>query len=417
MRRWLLGVLGVGVLVWLGACSQQAGPGTLSPQEAVFPNITISKQMTVTPGGPGTPTIAKTASPTSVDVTSGTAELHYTLTVGSSGGADEGYTATLDSLTLTETAGGEGSFTVVDMLYCDAGSGQPDLGGLLQHKVFSLKNVAVAANGSIDLVTQDGPFDAIDVTDCGGDVVDVVTVTDEAGYAGPFEQSFAFSSASSGGATAATLVDEEEIPAGYSVSIVSLTLDGADVPFQFMPENNTLTVEDPAQGDYVLVKQLTRDAGLVCAPAQVANTASLLDAAGAIIGSPATATVDLTCTPPVVTCTYTLGYWKNHLPWPSPFDPEADFYSSTLSWLAILNEPVKGRAYVQLAHQYVAAMLNVGGVVASAPSAVSTALLWAEDYFSDHDIDSAESRDQARTFAGILDDFNSGFLGVPHCGD
>ncbi|MEJ2668433.1 MAG: hypothetical protein P8Z81_15285, partial [Deinococcales bacterium] len=75
------------------------------------------------------------------------------------------------------------------------------------------------------------------------------------------------------------------------------------------------------------------------------------------------------------------------------------------------------RAYVQLAHQYVAAMLNVGGDVASAPSAVSTALTWAEGYFADHDIDSAESRNQARNVASLLDDFNSGFLGVPHCGD
>lgn len=414
MRRWLLGVLGVGMLVVFGACSQPSAPDALSPQEAVFPNITISKQMTVTHQASAEPTIAKSASPTSVDATSGTAELHYTLTVGSSGGTGGGYTATLDSLTLTETAGAGGTFSVVDMLYCNDGSDQPALGGPLVLQVLSVASVVVGPNGTVDLDVPAGTFD---VTDCEGNVVDVVTVTAESSPSVQFEQSFPFASTSTSGVIAASLVDDEVIPAGYSVSIVSLTLGGVSVPYDFVPATNTLTVEDPAEGDYMLVKQLTRDAGLVCAPAQVLNTASLFDAAGAIIGSPATATVDLTCTPPVITCTYTLGYWKNHLPWPSGFDPEADFYSSQLSWMGILNEPVKGRAYVQLAHQYVAAMLNVGGDAASAPSAVSAALTWAETYFMHHGIDSTAFKNEARTFAGILDDFNNGLLGAPHCGD
>ncbi|MEJ2219039.1 MAG: hypothetical protein P8099_20830, partial [Gemmatimonadota bacterium] len=138
MRRWLLGVLGVGVLVWLGACSQPSDPGTLSPQMAVFPGLTIDKHMTVTHHVSGTPTIEKSAVPTSVDATSGTAELHYTLTVGSSGGTGETYTATLDSLTLTSTGAASGPYTVVDMLYCNDGSGQADLGGDLTYSVLSV---------------------------------------------------------------------------------------------------------------------------------------------------------------------------------------------------------------------------------------------------------------------------------------
>jgi len=117
-------------------------------------------------------------------------------------------------------------------------------------------------------------------------------------------------------------------------------------------------------------------------------------------------------------CTGTVGYWKGH-DWPAGFDPEATFYDaandSGFTWRGILDEPVKGRPYVQLSYQYVAAMLNVQGNIAAAPAEVQEALNWADGYFVSHDIDSKADRSDVSHYAGILEDFNSGALGIPHC--
>lgn len=57
-------------------------------------------------------------------------------------------------------------------------------------------------------------------------------------------------------------------------------------------------------------------------------------------------------------CTLTQGFWKNHTEcWPANFNPETTKLCGLL-WLDILNEPVKGRPWFNLAHQWIAAMLN-----------------------------------------------------------
>ena len=65
-------------------------------------------------------------------------------------------------------------------------------------------------------------------------------------------------------------------------------------------------------------------------------------------------------------CTLTQGYWKTHAAgkkfdagWNLVGGPDAAFFASGSTWIQIFNTPPKGgNAYLQLAHQYMAAKLN-----------------------------------------------------------
>jgi hypothetical protein len=120
--------------------------------------------------------------------------------------------------------------------------------------------------------------------------------------------------------------------------------------------------------------------------------------------------------PPPGGCTYTQGFWKNHTDvWPAPYSPSATFYGSGKTWLEVFNTPPKGNAYYILAHQFMAATLNQASG-ASVPANVAAALADAGAYFADpvgHPLTSA----QLKALAAILDSYNNGFEGVPHCDD
>ena len=104
------------------------------------------------------------------------------------------------------------------------------------------------------------------------------------------------------------------------------------------------------------------------------------------------ASVNVTCTPPPAPgCTATLGYWKTHstygpaskpdATWNLVGGPDAAFFSSGKSWYQLFWTPVGGNAYVNLAHQYMAARLNVLAGASTTPQ-VDAALAWATTFFS-----------------------------------
>lgn len=122
-------------------------------------------------------------------------------------------------------------------------------------------------------------------------------------------------------------------------------------------------------------------------------------------------------------CTFTQGYWKNHYdgagspgsnrdrPWPIDEDTEL----CGRSWLATFDVAPQGDAFFILAHQYLAASLNVAAG-ASAPADVSSALDEAEALLADCVVADGE-RARALELAALLDDFNNGVIGPGHCGD
>ena len=134
-------------------------------------------------------------------------------------------------------------------------------------------------------------------------------------------------------------------------------------------------------------------------------------------------------------CTHTQGYWKNHHSGKGQCAPEPDctwpICESTgvtaeqntlcgLPWLTIFNTPPKGSAWFILAHQFIAAQLNlkdercnddtVGAVVSvlgSSKSNLEMCILNA-DPGSDHGMDMISE-------ANWLDAFNNGNLGPDIC--
>jgi hypothetical protein len=134
-------------------------------------------------------------------------------------------------------------------------------------------------------------------------------------------------------------------------------------------------------------------------------------------------------------CTYTQGYWKTHSEYgPAPYDPrwvtsvtplgaDTPFFASGQTWYQTFwTNPVGGNVYYILAHQWMAAMLNVEN--GADPTALGTTLMDAEALliaYSPTRLIPRTSPDRALAiqYAYILDQFNNGMLpgGPPHCDD
>jgi hypothetical protein len=114
-------------------------------------------------------------------------------------------------------------------------------------------------------------------------------------------------------------------------------------------------------------------------------------------------------------CTFTQGWYKNHTTqWPSGFSPN-DIFDGGLSWINLYNTPPKkGNEYIQLAHQYMTALMNVANG-ASVPGPVQTALNAAATYFAAGGAGAGSG--DITGVAAILDQYNNGLAsgGPAHC--
>ncbi len=118
-------------------------------------------------------------------------------------------------------------------------------------------------------------------------------------------------------------------------------------------------------------------------------------------------------------CTLTQGYWKNHQ---EEWDKQGErivwngqtFFKSGKTFAQIMAmNPSGGNSYIQLAHQYIAAKLNVNG---GSDPVIDASLAQAETLFN--------SLAQGTTFiknatwtslASKIDDYNNGVTGPGHC--
>lgn len=134
-------------------------------------------------------------------------------------------------------------------------------------------------------------------------------------------------------------------------------------------------------------------------------------------------TADAVCGCAPKGCVRTQGYWSNKpgVVWPAPYDRNAPFFSSGLAWQQILDSPVRGNAYLILAHQYIAAVLN-RAAGASAPGGVQNTINAATAWFQSGVTLSTCGPGECglqKTWAGTLDVYNNGqYPGAPkHCPD
>jgi hypothetical protein len=121
-------------------------------------------------------------------------------------------------------------------------------------------------------------------------------------------------------------------------------------------------------------------------------------------------------------CTYTQGYWKNHDVWPSPYHPTDTFFLSGQTWQQVFDTPVNvSQGYYQLAHQYMAAVLNAAKP-ASVPQGVQDTLNLAYAWLNANGPSACTANGSCGTqkdWATVLDTYNNGLYpgGPGHCGD
>ncbi len=130
-------------------------------------------------------------------------------------------------------------------------------------------------------------------------------------------------------------------------------------------------------------------------------------------------------------CTYTLGYWKTHSDrGPAPYDnswklvgaleEDTPFFNSGKTWYQVFWTAPAGNKFYILAHQYMAAKINILNG-ASSTAAVDAAISGAESLFGGLSAGSTTlnnaQKTQATTWATTLDNYNNGLIGPGHCPD
>jgi hypothetical protein len=131
-------------------------------------------------------------------------------------------------------------------------------------------------------------------------------------------------------------------------------------------------------------------------------------------------------------CTLTQGYWKTHAiyaakpqfakkrdaNWDSIGGENTIFFLSGKTWITVFWTAPKGDAYYNLAHQYMAAVLNKNNG-ASVPANVATAIASATTFFQTHAPGSLSKADKktATDLAAVLGAYNEGKLGPSHCSE
>jgi hypothetical protein len=174
-----------------------------------------------------------------------------------------------------------------------------------------------------------------------------------------------------------------------------------------------------------------------CGEYQVANTATIVtNTTETTKDSSWVVNVDVPCE---TGCTLTQGYWKTHSKYgPAPSDPDwysigdvdADgisegpdetFFTSGKTWYQAFWTAPAGNPYYVLAHQYMAAMLNIANGASSTP-AVNTALASATTFFTNNTpaIGAAlkgASKNAILALAYTLDSYNNGVTGPGHCSE
>lgn len=119
-------------------------------------------------------------------------------------------------------------------------------------------------------------------------------------------------------------------------------------------------------------------------------------------------------------CTLTQGYWKNHPDaWPVSSLKLGSVTYTKDELIAILKTPVKGNGLIQLAHQLIAAKLNVeaGASDVAIKAAIAQADTLIGNLVCPPKGEGKLAPSATSSLEGKLGDFNEGNIGPGHCGD
>lgn len=227
-----------------------------------------------------------------------------------------------------------------------------------------------------------------------------------------------------------------------TATVVSTGVKGnyVEKPVSFVGANilkidDCINVDDTLEGDLGQVCEENRTFSYsryvgpyeVCGVYEVENIASFVTNTTQATGSDNwIINIDVPC---ILGCTLTQGYWKTHSTYgPAPYDDtwalvdeDTMFFESGKTYYEVLWTTPSGNAYYNLAHQYIAAVLN-GKNDASIPSGVQSALNSAKalfELYTPAQIAALKGNNSIRkqfvNLAGILGSYNEGNKGVPHC--
>jgi hypothetical protein len=121
-------------------------------------------------------------------------------------------------------------------------------------------------------------------------------------------------------------------------------------------------------------------------------------------------------------CVYTQGYWdsKPNVVWPAPYSRDDTFFLSGQTWQGVLDTSVNvSQGYYQLAHQYIAAVLNQANG-ACVPQGVQDTLTLAYTWLSANGPNACTANGSCglqKDWAATLDRYNNGVYpgGPSHC--
>jgi hypothetical protein len=150
----------------------------------------------------------------------------------------------------------------------------------------------------------------------------------------------------------------------------------------------------------------------------VKNTASVVKSTNTNDVRTASATVGISTGSCGTGCTFTLGYWKNHPnSWPVTSLTLGSVTYSQAQLLAIFDAPVRGNGLISLAHQLIAAKLNV--LSGASSGAVSGAISAADSLIGSKMVPPIGSGSLApsatSSVESTLDNYNNGIIGPGHC--
>jgi hypothetical protein len=232
----------------------------------------------------------------------------------------------------------------------------------------------------------------------------------------------------------------------YKISTTSGVVEWSNEPIRVDPSFEQVTVLDDAQDPFFDSTWLGASPGASFLNQQsytCPTDLSLYTNGQYSLSISNTATIDETDTSDTVSvtincfssvgeeqCTYGQGYWRNHSEQGNaPYDDawlsisgngaNATFFLSGSSYYEVMSTAPVGNAYYHLARQYIAAKLNILNGAASTPG-VDAAIVWAEtEFFSLYTPSDAprDLHDEARAYAGTLDDYNSGLIGPGQCSE
>jgi hypothetical protein len=191
------------------------------------------------------------------------------------------------------------------------------------------------------------------------------------------------------------------------------------IPYNLQPgQSVTVVIGDDSLYDNCAVSSPCSGAPLLCNTAYVFR-ASALDATGQLRISETITCATLPCVGGS-SCTYTQGYWRNH---PDAW-PVTSLTLGTVTYqagelMAILDNPAQGNGLVILAHQLIAAKLNVAN--GADPSAVQQTITDADAMIATLVIPPIGNGylppGQTGNLTETLTEYNEGTIGPGHCSD